>query len=567
MNREKYLIPALLSGLLLAGCNGNSNSSSDDTTSNSGNSGGSVTTPDTTDTTNTITWQPCTLPSAIPTNEIQGTIECSQAPVPLNWEDSASQQIQNTVIRVRSTNPAKGQIWLLDGGPGGAGYSYLQQLSLFDSNNWDVYIPIHRGTAGPDALTCSQSEVQFEQDESEFDESAMLRACFTELQQQYGSNLQYFNAYGAAKDLGHTIAQTSQTSDKVIVFGSSYGTYWAQRYLQFYPDQADAVILDGVLDLDSDVHREVIRHDDVGRSLLSLCDENSRCSSELGKPAAELLQEIYARTGNEQCSILATEEGVDSVKDTLNSFLPEGLNILIPVLIKQLDRCEAGDIAVLNNLIQGQFDAEGEEFEEEGSENTGRQANRSSVVAIDLSSAQDFNDLLSNNVIYSEIFRPTQSIGEIAEEASNLLFGSQSAAIDRFLVQESWPVGKSPVNTDLGNINLPVLILQGALDPQTVPIWADWTKAKLPGTYQHLVLFPYAKHGVIEDSALSDGSSCGVKIMHQFMDNPNADLDTSCVAQTIKPDFGFERAESQELSQQMFGTSDPWNLPAANSIF
>ncbi len=534
MNREKYLAPLILSAILGTGCAGDSSSSSSSPTTDKNN--------------DTLTWKSCTFARQVQTANIPGTIECSQTPVPLNWEDNASQKIQHTIVRIKSKNPAKGQIWLLDGGPGGSGLAYLsqEQLALFDSENWDIYIPVHRGTGGPDALTCSTDS---EQD----DETAQISACFKQLQKQYGNNLQHFNTYGAARDIGHAIAKTSQPSDKVIVFGSSYGTYWAQRYLQFYPDQADAIILDGILDLGSDIEREYIHQDDVGASLLKLCDDNSRCSQALGQPSAQLLRDIYARTGNNRCSLLATEEGVESAKTTLNSLLPEASNILVPVVIKLLDRCEQADIKTLETLVQA---LEGGEEQEPPLARTASTSGN----GIDLSSTADFNDVLSNNVIYTEIFRPVQNADEIESQSMNLLFSPQSAAGDRFALEDVWKVAKSPINTDLGNINLPVLMLQGSLDPQTVPVWADWTKAKLPSTYQHLVVFPHAKHGVIEDSFLSDGANCGATIMQQFINDPHTTLDTSCVAQTLKPDFGFERTDSQELSRNLLNVANPWSL-------
>ncbi len=32
----------------------------------------------------------------------------------------------------------------------------------------------------------------------------------------------------------------------MLIWGGSGGTYWAQRYLQVYPDQADGVVLEGI---------------------------------------------------------------------------------------------------------------------------------------------------------------------------------------------------------------------------------------------------------------------------------------------------------------------------------
>ena len=43
--------------------------------------------------------------------------------------------------------------------------------------------------------------------------------------------------------------------DSAFVYGVSYGTYWAERYMQLFPRQAKGVILDSVVaQTGSDIH-------------------------------------------------------------------------------------------------------------------------------------------------------------------------------------------------------------------------------------------------------------------------------------------------------------------------
>ncbi|MCC7542830.1 MAG: hypothetical protein IT379_41830 [Deltaproteobacteria bacterium] len=50
-----------------------------------------------------------------------------------------------------------------------------------------------------------------------------------------GPELRATTPTGAARDLGALIDATRGAADRVFVHGGSYGTYWAQRYLQLFP--------------------------------------------------------------------------------------------------------------------------------------------------------------------------------------------------------------------------------------------------------------------------------------------------------------------------------------------
>jgi len=73
---------------------------------------------------------------------------CAVTQVPLRWEEPDGKKINVLVARYLSDHPHQGQIWLLDGGPGGTGGIYMQQeiLALYASLGLDVYVPQHRGT-------------------------------------------------------------------------------------------------------------------------------------------------------------------------------------------------------------------------------------------------------------------------------------------------------------------------------------------------------------------------------------------------------------------------------------
>lgn len=72
--------------------------------------------------------------------------ECATTEVPLSWDEPDGGSIELLVARYPSATPNHGQLWLLDGGPGGTGaiYMFEEILPLYASLGLDVYVPQHR---------------------------------------------------------------------------------------------------------------------------------------------------------------------------------------------------------------------------------------------------------------------------------------------------------------------------------------------------------------------------------------------------------------------------------------
>merc|ERR1719433_2589623 len=74
----------------------------------------------------------------------------------------------------------------------------------------------------------------------------------------YGAHyIKAFTTTNAAKDIKFIIGKDEQTrlrrgpQFKRMAYAVSYGTYWLQRYLKLYPDDFDAVTLDGTCSMDT----------------------------------------------------------------------------------------------------------------------------------------------------------------------------------------------------------------------------------------------------------------------------------------------------------------------------
>src|SRR5690606_7389632 len=103
-----------------------------------------------------IRWQSCPLFSDGGGPEAS----CATLEMPIHWDDPQSQTIPVFAKRLSATAPRRGQLWLLQGGPGGAGHA-LEPLAERLANrhpNLDIYIPDHRGTGRSARLGCPAAE-------------------------------------------------------------------------------------------------------------------------------------------------------------------------------------------------------------------------------------------------------------------------------------------------------------------------------------------------------------------------------------------------------------------------
>jgi pimeloyl-ACP methyl ester carboxylesterase len=106
-----------------------------------------------------------------------------------------------------------------------------------------------------------------------------IDACIQFIKDTWGDTLNGFTTTAAARDVGELIKLTRQSGQRVFVWGGSYGSYLAHRYLQLFPDQPDGVIMAGI----SPPHRLLTEYDyyfnlNVAK-LFDLCARDLLCSS------------------------------------------------------------------------------------------------------------------------------------------------------------------------------------------------------------------------------------------------------------------------------------------------
>ncbi|MGY1636801.1 alpha/beta hydrolase [Geodermatophilus sp. SYSU D00742] len=215
----------------------------------------------------TLTWTDCGTAEA-------GTaagVQCSTAPLPLDYDDPAGEQVQIAVARVPATEPANriGSLFYNFGGPGASAIDYLQANGpgVFASLNrrFDIvgFDPRGVGQSSP-AIDCRVDQVTEGlwghpfPTPLDLDPDALLGRA-----QRYvdactannGAILEHVSTANVARDMD--VLRAALGEERLTYLGFSYGTFLGATYAALFPDRYRALVLDGALDPTAYVHDPV----------------------------------------------------------------------------------------------------------------------------------------------------------------------------------------------------------------------------------------------------------------------------------------------------------------------
>jgi pimeloyl-ACP methyl ester carboxylesterase len=360
-----------------------------------------------------------------------------------------------------------------------------------------------------------------------------LNDCAAFLEEEHGS-LEYFRTTYAAYDLDRLIQATRKDDDQVYIYGTSYGTFWLNHFLQVTSQPLDGLIFDGGCgpgDCSFNSASAILGWDATGRRLLRQCAQDERCGSYLPNPE-ETLAQLYEKLDNEHCSAL--EIGGNTLFD-LVGIMPTRLDLrdYIPSLIYRIDRCEQRDIEALTKLLRPANAPEDED-----------------------AFTQHHSAFLEDHIISNEMWiKPAPEFTpEERAKADNRLFGeftSSKSYIDRM---DTWPAtyDADEFAGQVASTDVPVLFLQGTLDAQTPLEVAGPFGKNFNGPNQNYIYVYDAGHNVLSNSPLADYQefSCGMDLIGQFLNDPKSELDTSCTYVVMPLNFD---------AKELYGTDDAWN--------
>ncbi|MFO0548363.1 MAG: alpha/beta fold hydrolase [Polyangiaceae bacterium] len=467
-----------------------------------------------------------------------GVAECASTEVPLDWSKPDGEKIPFFVKRVKAAvQPARGQLWILQGGPGSSGESILFTGPEFASvaDDLDLYFPDHRGTGASAPLDCPDL-ADLAVTSRPLDPQAVeseIGQCIPSLTSTWGDGLSQFSATGAGRDLGEAIDALRAPGEEVYVYGVSYGTRWAHRYLQQFPTQPTGVIFDSMVGEPSTWLEFDANIDAMGQQLLELCGADPFCQSKLGPDPVAFVEALMAKLDAGHCP---TSKGLDKndYKALLAAFVVHSRvdRGTFPAIAYRIDRCDVTDQTVIENLY----------------------------AALEPGAPATFSGGLHFNVVTGELIEaPPPSLAELTTAEDGLLLSSRQMLAYR-AAYDVWPrYDRGPLDGTFADTDVPILMLQGALDAQTTAGPAAAFASHYAKPHQSYLEIAGVGHAITNPGTTQtlDGSVCGMTLAGQFLNDPTADVDTSCVADILPLDF--------ELVGYSFGagTVSVWENAAA----
>jgi pimeloyl-ACP methyl ester carboxylesterase len=428
------------------------------------------------------------------------------------FEDQGSRTGRTIPLRVALVPALAGRaepdpIFVLAGGPGQAATQHIPELVELLSREHrkrDLVFVDQRGTGASHPFDCPEVEDGgFESHFRDTLDTPELRACLARFEKD-GSRPERYTTAAAADDL--ELVRAALGSDKIDLWGVSYGTRLGFAYLRRHGEHVRSAVFDAVTPPTQSLLISAAEDTDRAFKLIfQACAADAACNaafpkleSRFGALLADLARTPVRVRLTEPTSGAPVE--VTLTHDALalglrNLLYDPTLSSILPLLI---DRACKGDF----------------------------QPFVTEAVAFDL--AGDLSQGLYLSVICGE-----DALGatpaEVARRSAGTLLGDSFAAAT-LKVCSYWPHGQrdaeasAPVRSDI-----PVLLLSGELDPVTPPSHAAEALRDLPHGVH--VVVPGAGHGV-------SGRGCVPRLMSRFIDSAGAKaLDTACVGQQKRPPF------------------------------
>jgi len=475
-----------------------------------------------------ISWSSCSLIE----EKSDGLAECATVSQPLDDSGTVPGTIGIFVKRLRAkTQPARGQVWFTEGGPGGAATYLLpsaMQLYAAKHPDLDMYAADHRGTGGSEPLTCP------DQEKAGLATPDLIAACGQVVSQKWGDRLPFFSTTESARDLSRLIELTRAPGQKVFLTGASYATYHLLRYLQLYPAQADGIVLDAILPPGSSFANFDVDMNQVGQQLFQRCQSDAVCTAKLGPDPWATLVALEDSFDQGHCADLGVTSA--DVRSILGQMLySRPLSDYIPALTYRAQRCSPADVTAITFFY-------------------------SNLQAAFATPPGGFSLPLQMYVDVSEFWTyPTPGVPAVqaAFDQTSIAVGASLATA---MAADSWPrYDPAPYAGQWPQTAVPVLMMNGGLDPATPLAGALTVKDHFQGQNQTFVTFADEGHGA-EGQSPTDvfwSHDCGFEIVDQFFNDPTAQLDTSCLANVLPLDF----SGTPLMNKALWNTTDVWENP------
>jgi pimeloyl-ACP methyl ester carboxylesterase len=411
--------------------------------------------------------------------------------------------------------PSRNAVIGLAGGPGQAALPLSEFIAGAIApalSTRDLLVFDQRGTGRSDPLSCP---IFKDQQALEAATSSTLGALFQQCALEIGPSRGAYTTSESVEDI--EALRRAYGYEKLVLYGTSYGTKVALQYAERYPQHVEALVLDSVVPSSGLEPFAVPSFQALGSVLDELCS-NGACAGITSNPLAEMAAltarlrkrslsgSAYDGSGHRH-SVSMDELGLWSLLSAGD--LDPALRALLPAAVRSALDNDPDPLLRLYLIAQGLIPSLPSGPIEPELEQTAR---------------EEENNALYFATMCEESPFPWQRSGTPAtrsEEALTALRAIPSSAFYPFdattalmtgptVPCESWPQA-APAQSPLQPLpDVPTLILSGAQDLRTPTAYARGVAAELPGA--QLLVVPYTGHSVIG----SDLSGCAQKAVSAF---------------------------------------------------
>jgi pimeloyl-ACP methyl ester carboxylesterase len=442
------------------------------------------------------------------------TFACTTIPVPLDRSGVAPGTISLSVERLQSAAaPSASAVLALAGGPGQAADPLAGQLAKSIGpalGSRDLIVYDQRGTGRSDPLSCKA--LDYTQALAGASANTVGRF-FEQCAQQLGPARGAFTTQESVQDI--EAIREALGYQKLVLYGTSYGTKVALEYAERYPQYVEALVLDSVVTPEGPEPFKLATFQALGPVLGELCSSGA-CAHITADPLGDIARldtrlrkhplkgYVYDGSGHRHADTLG-EPGLLGILEAGD--LNPALRALLPAAVQSALRGEPDPLLRLELLSEGlipnvPLGPNGSQSEQEASE-------------------EENNALFTATTCEEQRF-PWQRAAAPATrrtEALAALHALPSSDFFPFDAQTAWQSSSIVECLDWPNVapappaagalpNVPTLIFSGAQDLRTPTADARAVAARIPDA--QLLVVPYTGHSVI-GSDFGDCAELAVK--------------------------------------------------------
>jgi pimeloyl-ACP methyl ester carboxylesterase len=411
--------------------------------------------------------------------------------------------------RLAGPSPSRDAVVALAGGPGQAALplaEYIPKVIAPALGTRDLLLLDQRGTGTSDPLACSALE--------RFSNQPVNRL-FEECAQQIGPARGAFTTAESVNDIEEL--RRAGGYEKLVLYGTSYGTKVALEYAERYPQNVEAMVLDSVVPSSGWEPFHLPSFSAIKPVMDELCSAGA-CAGITGNPVADLASldarlekhplsgSVYNGAGRRRTSTLSSD-GLLNILEAGD--LNPALRALLPAAVRSALQGDAEPLLRLHLLSEGLIP---------------NVPTESGVGSEEGEASSDVDEVLYWTTICEESPFPWSRSGTEAvrlAEAHGFINSQPAAAFYPFSAASAftdspaaecaaWPDASPPPPAQSPLPDVPTLILSGEQDLRTPTSGAQQVAALIPDA--QLLLVPFTGHSVIG----SDLSGCAAKAVSEF---------------------------------------------------